>query len=226
MIAYKYLKKMKASYDRWREKMRFKYLFKKKASKIHSLLGKKSIIILSSDCVGGRVMNDFQLPVYTPTVNNWYSNDGFLKLCENLEHYMNEPVVLSEKDDEGHYTGILDDITIHFGHEDDPNKAIKKWNRGCKMLLKAIEGDHDFLIVYNDRNHFEDSYLERFENLPYNNKILFTHKKHAHYSSTFYMDNEDHLDCVKTMTLFENYISLRRRYDRYDFYKIISELLK
>jgi uncharacterized protein (DUF1919 family) len=73
----------------------------------------------------------------------------------------------------------------------------------------------------NDRNRFREELLERFDKLPYKYKLIFTHKDY-HMDSAFYMEGEDELEFVKTMTLYEH--GLKRRYDRFDFIKWFEEI--
>ena len=70
----------------------------------------------------------------------------------------------------------------------------------------------------NDRNGFDDNMVEKFEYLPYTYKILFTHKKYAS-GCTFYMKGDENKEFVEIMTNFEGWFTLKRRYDRFDFYQ-------
>lgn len=219
------LRTIKQEVDKKKEKIRHKH-FAKKASALFDMHSNKNIIVLSSDCVGGRLMNDYQLPVNTPTVNVWFSDDGFLKICENPTKYFQIPIIMNGLDKKGHFIGIVDDIVCHFGHETDPEKAKKKWTRGCKQFYRALKSDYEICVIMNDRNDFDDSFVKRFEALPYQHKILFTHKPHPEIPHVFYMKGEDSLPYVKTMTLFENFYSTRRRYDRFDFYHWFLDMLK
>jgi len=192
----------------------------KQSSALFDLMNAKgvSIIILSSDCTGGRLMNDYRLPVHTPTVNNHYSASDFLKLCEAPEKYFNMEMQLGGKGADGNYIGKLGDVTVHLGHESDPAKAIRRWNRGCKQFKRALHGPHEIGVIMNDRNGFSDGDMARFEALPYHYKVIFTHKPYPDAPHAFYMKGEDHLPYVKIMTGFEHLFSLKRRYDRYDFF--------
>lgn len=219
------IRNFKHSFDQNKENRRHQK-FEEQAASLFKLCTKKSIIVLSSDCVGGRLMYDYRLPVYTPTVNNWYSDDGFLKICENPIEYFKMPLILNgERDKKGNFIGLLGDIVCHLGHEADPEKALKKWNRGCKQFFRAIKGNYEICVIMNDRNHFNDSFIKRFEALPYKNKVLFTHIPHPEAPHTFYMEGEDSLPYVKTMTLYENIFSTKRRYDRFDFYHWFYNML-
>lgn len=87
-----------------------------------------------------------------------------------------------------------------------------------------MEGAHEIGIVMTDRNGFAPEMVERFEKLPYRYKVLFTHRSYANAPHTFYMKGEDARDCVKTITWFEHPLALRRRYERFDFYRWFREI--
>lgn len=207
------------------EKLRYKKL-EKKASLLYDAFmeGGGNIVILSSDCVGGRIMNDFRMPVNTPTVNNWYSSKDFLKICENPQKYFTEDLIIDGFDENGGCRGYIDDVIVHFGHDKDPNQASKKWKRGCKQYFRAIKKKYEVVVIMNDRNGFQDEDISRFESLPYTYKVLYTHKKHINAPHTLYMAGEDNLPYVDMMTNFESMFTLKRRYDRYDYYKTFMDI--
>lgn len=216
-------------YNDWRERRRQGLLLEKQQI-LFDMDKPKNIIILSSDCVGGRIMKDYALPCHTPTVNIWYSGIDFMKLCEDPLKYFDMEIEEGGFDDEGHPTGRLGDIVLHFGHEDSFEAGARKWMRGTRSFRKAVQSPHEICVIFNDRNGFTEDLVGRFENLPYSHKVLFTHKPHHNAPHTFYMDGEDRLEFVRTMTLFEGLLPIRRRYERFDFYQwfygIYSEGMK
>ena len=217
------IRNIKWKYDEWRE-MRRSFLFRDRQENIHGCLSSKKLIILSSDCVGGRLMKDYMLPCYTPTVNIWYTGEDFLKICENPCKYFSAKIERGGVDSENHPTGIIDDIVLHFGHEKEFEFGARKWKRGCRLYAEALKGDYEICVIMNDRNGFTPDLVKRFENLPYKYKVLFTHCEYENAPHTFCMKGEEKLEYVKTMTLFENMFSLKRRYDRFDFYRWICEI--
>lgn len=178
---------------------------------------RKKIIILSSDCTGGRLMFDYNLPTYTPTINNWYSAKDFIRICREPDKYFSMKMERGEQDSNGQPTGIIGDIMVHLGHSAGYEEAKKRWEIGCKNYFRAKESEkYEICVIMNDRNYFTDDILQEFEDLPYKYKILFVHKKENIAPHTFYMHGEDNLEFVNIMTSFEGII--KRRYDRFDFY--------
>lgn len=171
-------------------------------------------------------MNDFRMPVNTPMVNNWYSAQDFLKICENPQKYFAEDLIIDGFDENGGCRGHINDVIIHFGHDKDPEVAIKKWQRGCKQYYRAIKKKYEVMVIMNDRNGFQDDDVVRFESLPYRYKVLYTHKQHLNAPHTIYMKGEDGMPYVDMMTNFESIFSLKRRYDRFDYYTTFLKIYK
>ena len=214
-----YVRNIKDALKAQKEKWRFAS-FSEQSAELFDRMNRHgvAIIILSSDCVGGRLMNDYRMPVNTPTVNNFYSAQDFLKICEAPEKYFTMPIQLDGEDSDGNYIGRIGDVVVHLGHESDSEKAVRRWNRGCKQFLRAMKDPHEICVIMNDRNGFTDNDMVRFEALPYPYKVIFTHKPYANAPHAFYMKGEDHLPFVKIMTGFEHVFTVKRRYDRYDFF--------
>lgn len=213
------LKQLKKKYNESRENARARSLTNKQ-EELQKYVRMKKIIILSSDCVGGRLQKDYKMPCYTPTINNWYSADDFIKICLNPDYYFSQEVIFKGYDFENHPVGLIDDVEIHFGHCDSYEEGLAKWKIGCKSYFRATKNDnYEICVIQNDRNGFSEEHVDKFEALPYENKVLFVHKRSMKSKNSFYMKNEDKRDCVDTMTRFENWLTIRRRYDRFDFFE-------
>ncbi len=209
---------IRQKYDSWREKKRQDGL-KEKKSVLKDLSDKKKIIIFSNDCVGGRLMKDYYLPQYTPMVNIWYSAADFLKICREPEKYLSLKLSDVRLDENGIPSARLGDTILHFNHDNNLDAVVRKWEKGCRAFFKAVKSErHEICVVMNDRNGFDDNMVEKFEYLPYTYKILFTHKKYAS-GCTFYMKGDENKEFVEIMTNFEGWFTLKRRYDRFDFYQ-------
>ena len=219
------LKSYKEKYTDNREQKRYEKLFEEKSQKLFSMDSQKKIIILSSDCVGGRLMKDYRLPCFTPTVNIRFDGEDFLRLCQNPEYYFGMSEIQQSFDKNyAHPVGRCGDIYLYFGHEDDFESGARKWKRGCKLFRKALQGQYEICVIMNDRNEFRQEMVEKFEKLPYKYKVLFTHRPYIDAPHTFYMKGEDKKPYVDTMTDYENSVSLHRRYDRFDFYQWFYEI--
>jgi len=219
----KWLVKQLLRYDDLKKKKR-EQLLEQKRNEIFNLSKGKNIIVLSNDCVGGMIMKDYGLPCFSPTVNVHYSGEDFLKICENPSYYFAQEVRDYGMDDEGHPMGKCDDIILHYGHSKSFAEGNKKWRVGCKAYFRAINKKHEVCIIDNDRNGFTETEFERYMKLPYVHKILFVHRPEWKNDYTCLIQEEEKFEAVKGMTSFENFFSVKRRYDRFDFYRWFKEI--
>lgn len=113
------------------------FRLRKKRESLHDRLTETSVMVLSSDCVGGRLMKDYLLPCCTPTVNIWFSGEDFLKICEDPQKYLSGAIARGEPGLENHPTGIVDDVVLHFGHERRARKSGGGAARPSRRLWRA-----------------------------------------------------------------------------------------
>lgn len=207
------------------KKLRFHFILKDKAEELAKHYSTKNIILLSSDCVGGVIMDEYKMPVYTPMVNIAYDDDGFLKICKDPERYFNTPLEINEEEcnQYGHVVAHLGDVTMQFHHDKDPKRALGRWKRGCNAFFRAIREPHEICIIYND-NHAKDEYVYSFEALPYRYKIMFVHKIYPNASHTLVLKRKKNSENVDVLTNFENRFSISRRFDRFDFFNWFKEI--
>lgn len=67
---------------------------------------------------------------------------------------------------------MLDDIEVHFLHYKSEKEAEEKWNRRIKRL------NHDRLLIkMSQRSLDSQEILDRFQALPFKNKVCFTEYK-------------------------------------------------
>ena len=100
--------------------------------------------IISNNCFGGCIANDYHMEHCSPTVNLQILPEEFPKFCANLKHYMDcdlkEPWGYSEDHKEylTHMFGyiptefpiaVLDDILVVFQHYESFTEARQCWER-------------------------------------------------------------------------------------------------
>ena len=56
----------------------------------------KPVSIISINCIGGGISNDFGWEFLSPTINLFMYPDDFLTFCENLEECIELPLVFKE----------------------------------------------------------------------------------------------------------------------------------
>ena len=59
--------------------------------------------------------------------------------------------------------------------------------------------------------------IKAFDELPYNNKVCFTHKKYPQYKSTYYIHGSEDEKYLKSMMDYVHQWWIKRYYDQFDF---------
>lgn len=146
--------------------------------------------IISNNCwAGTAVYQRFGLKYNTPTVGLFIMDEDYIEFLEHLSFYLNcdiefinpktskfySKISNNGKENVNYPIGLLGNkVEIHFLHYHDNYEALSKWERRkdrinfnrmlIKMSLRDIEYDQKAII-------------ERFEALPFKNKICFSPKQ-------------------------------------------------
>lgn len=112
----------------------------------------------------------------------------------------------------GYPIASLGDLTLHLVHYKTVEEAEASWIR----RVPRIDGEHMFLLM-NDRNDCTYEDLQHFEALPYENKVVFTHREYPELKSAFYLPGSENDDFVKPTMNFMRQFGIYRYYDQFDF---------
>ncbi len=143
----------------------------------------KDFTIISNNCWGGFVYQYFGLPYLSPTIGLFIMDDDYIRFLEHFDYYITQPLhfiafesskyndYLSQETNERHVypIALLDDIEIHFMHYSSEQEAKSKWERRCSRIKK-----NHMLVKMSQRYIHTEDILQRFEKLPFENKICFT----------------------------------------------------
>lgn len=139
--------------------------------------------IISNNCWGGLVYQYFGLPYTTPTIGLFMMDDDYIKFLQNLDYYLSQSLVFIPHSEskyqerlnrettakDSYPIALLDDVEVHFLHYKSSEEAERKW----EYRKNRINKDH-LLVKMSQRSSNDDAILERFEKLPFENKICFT----------------------------------------------------
>ncbi|MBQ8817854.1 MAG: DUF1919 domain-containing protein [Clostridia bacterium] len=146
-------------------------LYHKKKSK--SLLNLNPTII-SSNCFGTFIYHDMGLKFNSPTINLFFSVDDFIKMVMNLPEYMESDVVEIQNSGYDFPVGKIsyngEDVYIKFMHYTDFHIAKEKWNERKKRI------DYSNLYIILNIAQISDEYIQKFQKIPYPNKLLVTNE--------------------------------------------------
>ena len=145
--------------------------------------------IITNHCMGGFIYHDLGLQFLSPTINLKILPDDFIELAEHLEYYMKQPVLEAHIDGSPCPVGLLpklegadsECIYIHFVHYKTFEEGKKKWEE----RVKRINWDN-IVIMMTARDGCEYSTLERFEKLPYKQRICYTLKPYPEFPHSKY----------------------------------------
>lgn len=158
----------------------FKFCRRLKFKNKVKALQNSDITILSSDCLGGVIYHDFNLKFMSPTINLYMKPNDFIKFCKNLDFYINSKIV--EVTNENHIVGKLEDIELHFLHYKSFEEACNKWYERANRINKK---NMFVILTYKDGCTEED--LKKFDELNYDNKVVFTPKDYDNYKCSYYI---------------------------------------
>ena len=177
----------------------------------HFMLESDDFTIISNNCWGGVIYKYFGMKFQSPTVGMYFFGDEYIKFLANLKYYLNQPLIVKElksskyKDEiirrgQNPLIGWLGDVEIVLLHYHNPKEAVEKWNYRLKRV------NYDRLIVkFNDQNMFKIEQLDKFENLPFKNKICFTGKYYKQYPTTIWFKEYNELGYVKNDTKMKHW---------------------
>ena len=176
----------------------------------------KDFTILASDCNGTFMYHDMGLPFLSPTINLTIGMNDFVKMLENLEWYMQQDIV-ELKGDYKWPTGNLGDIRINFVHYESFDEGVSKW----KQRKERINWDNLF-IVGSEKDGCTYETIQRFERLPYENKVILTHVDYPEFKSAYYIKGFEDRDEMGTTINYKKQFFKRRYLDDFDYVTFLN----
>ena len=186
-------------------------------SKHKAKLKNHSFTIIANTCMGGVVTHSLGAQFRSPTVNVLMSEYHYMAFCKYLKEYSKCPVEEPTKEeweqykDVTHPVGVLrgykipngylpdiklPDIMLLFVHFKTFEEAKQKWEE----RFKRVNYDDVYLLM-DCAMSASDEILDEFNALPYEHKVVFTHKEDperwpANYRYSFYTDEKFSSGCV------------------------------
>lgn len=140
----------------------------------NSLIRKKlapyEFSIFSNNCIGGVFLHDAGKRFNSPTVNLSMTGEGFLKFLENPASFSNADFELVEQNVNPHPHGKLHNVVVNFVHYKTLDDGIAKW----KIRSNRILWNHIYVVATGHDGMEVPELMERFDNIPYKHKIMFT----------------------------------------------------
>ena len=172
--------------------------------------------IITPNCIGMFIYRDLWLPYFSPTINLTIEMNDFVRLAENLKWYMEKEIV-ELKEDYGYPAGMLGDIRINFVHYESFEEAIRKWNE----RKKRIKWDNLF-VIGTQKQGCTYGTLQRFDRLPYRNKVIFTHLEYPEIKSSYYIKGFEGESEIGNLLEFKNQFLKRRYLNDFDYVSFLN----
>jgi uncharacterized protein (DUF1919 family) len=179
---------------------------------IRKRLTNKDFSLVSSNCNGAILLHDLKLRFNSPTVNLFMYPRDFIKYVSDIRHYSNCEIYFKEDKDLSYPVGFLEDIEIHFMHYPNEEEAKQKWIERTKRI-----NFENIFIMMTDRDGCTMQDLINFDNLPYKNKVVFTHQPYPEIKSAYYIKGFENQGSVGELFHYKSRISLKRYYDDFNY---------
>lgn len=175
-------------------------------------LKNRNFSLIASNCIGGTILHDLNLPFNSPFINLWLEPKDFLKYCERMNHYLDSSLRFAKVDGINYPVGVLDDIKIYFQHYSSEQEAASAWNRRKQRINM-----NNMFVMFTDRDGCTYEDLLRFEELNFSNKVVFTHTKYPELPSAFYIPNFESGTSVGHLMNYKNKHTFKKYYDAFDY---------
>lgn len=162
------------------------------------LLKNKDFTIISNNCWGGIVYQDYDLEYTTPTVGVYFFAEEYIKFLRNIKGYLDMKLEFIDSAKSKYYQymqennletnvpiGLLGDVEIVFLHYKSNEEAEGKWERRKKRI-----NWNNLIVKFNDQNLCNEELIYEFDSLKFSNKLCFTAK---------------HYEGLKSVVVFDEY---------------------
>jgi len=159
-------------------------------------LTNQGMSVISANCVGAFILHDLNQPFNSPFVNLYLDPSDFVRYLQNIEFYQAQPLQFIQTE-KPYPVGLLDDLKVHFMHYHSEN-----------LFIMMTDKDGGKGAKYED--------LKAFDNLPYQNKVVFTHKPYPELKSAFYIKGFENENEVGDLFTFSGWNG-EKYYDQFDY---------
>lgn len=173
--------------------------------------------IIASNCIGTFMYYDMKLQFRSPTIILSFDMNDYVCFLEDLYGYLDKPLVQICDPKFDYPCGILGDVEIRFNHYKTFEEASDKWEK----RKSRIDPNNLFIVAIDGDNCTYDT-MKRFDALPYDNKVIFTHKPYPEFSSAFYLPGFESQDGIGRATDFKETFFVRRYMDSFDYVSFLN----
>ena len=107
--------------------------------------------------------------------------------------------------------GMLGDLTFHFVHYPSFEETVNAFKRRITRISYE-----NLFVIFSERDGCTYEDLKIFDDLPYSNKVVFTHKPYADTKSSYYIEGFEGSGELGNIMAWDKKIG-NKIYDRFDF---------
>ena len=137
----------------------------------------KPFTIFSNNCIGGVFYHDAGQKFTSPLINTAMDGEDFLRFLEKPSHYLEHDMKFFSWPGRNFPVARIDDIEVNFVHYKSVEECTTKWEKRKERII----WDNIFIVATNHDGMCHDDCMERFDRLPYKNKIMFVSKDYPQY---------------------------------------------
>ena len=114
---------------------------------------------------------------------------------------------------------MLEDVRIYFVHYTSFDEAKAKWNERCgRVNMEKL------YFMMTERDGCTDEQIKRFDELPYEHKVIFTRRQRDDIPSSFYIaGSEEENGEVRDLCLYKSKFTGERWIDGFDYVGFLNE---
>ena len=180
-------------------------------------------MIIASNCTGGFLYHWLGLRFRSPFINLYMDPSDFINAMENFTTFLNTPIIEVTNSRNKYPVGKgYNGTIIYFMHYQSFEQAIKKWSaRIERMNLSDIDR---MGIILSNWGGDDVSQLERFDALPFKNKVVFVDRPFPNIKSAFYIKGFNCSNGQNGNVYRTQYLNGKRYVDQFDYVTFINNL--
>ncbi len=173
-------------------------------------LKRSDFSLICSNCVAGLFYHSYNLPFLSPTINTDFNGEGFLVFANDLEVYLNKPILDEHLTKDGFIAGTLSEYEIIFPHSKTFEEATHEWNRRKERI-----NFNNVIVMWNAKEKIVDSKLVcLFDKLPYRKMMFTIDESLKNHPNTIFMKEFKTFSSMPLLTYRTNYKG-QRLYEYY-----------
>ena len=180
-------------------------------------------MILASNCTGGFLYHWLGLQFRSPFINLYMTPLDFIEALENFDRFISESICEDTNAKLSYPVGVgYNGVKIHFMHYITFAEAEQKWYERISRM--NLTDTNSMGIILSNWGGYDVGQLERFDALPFKNKVVFVDKPFPQIKSAFHIKGYNCSNGKNGNVYRTQYINGKRFIDQFDYVSFINRL--